>query len=394
MMSDERAEVLHVDLRACPSPLMSARPLYWLVFWWGDRAVGQCELRASDGECIDLEALAGRVVAADALAEAREAEAAERDASPRIGRTSVVICTRDRADALRRCLASLPLQSRPPDEIIVVDNASVDDRTRQVAAAAGVTYVREDRPGLDIARNTGALAASGEFIFYTDDDVVLHPRWLERMLAAFDADIDAVTGLVLPGELETPAQLHFERFWSFSKGFRRTDFGAEFYASDRVKGCPAWEVGAGASMAFRAAVFDQIGLFDERLDVGASGCSGDSEYWHRLLSHRRCCRYEPSAVAYHFHRRDWTGLRRQLRAYMSGHSSALLVQYERSRNRGNLRRAFWELPRWFIRRSLGSPVPGYSRRFLAEEIIGYVAGLIFYWRSSGVTYQTQSGGHR
>jgi len=72
------------------------------------------------------------------------------------------------------------------------------------------------------------------------------------MTNSFDADhVAAVTGLVLPAELKTAAQQHFETFWSFGRGYRRVDFGQDFFASDRTRGCPAWEIGAGASMAFR-----------------------------------------------------------------------------------------------------------------------------------------------
>ena len=120
-------------------------------------------------------------------------------------RSSVVICTRDRAEELSRC-PRFPAGAEPrAGSGLVVDNASRDDgRTRVAALAAGADYVREDRPGLDIARNRGVRAATGDIVAFTDDDVRLHPRWLERLTAAFDADrILAVTGLALPAELET-----------------------------------------------------------------------------------------------------------------------------------------------------------------------------------------------
>jgi GT2 family glycosyltransferase len=241
--------------------------------------------------------------------------------APPFGRgppASVIICTRDRPDQLARCLVSFKDQTVVPSEVIVIDNASVDDRTRNVALKAGVRYIREDRPGLDIARNTGAAVASCPILVYTDDDTVLHPAWLERMVAAFDDPaIWAVTGQVLPAELETAAQAVFEKAWGgLGKGYERRDYGPAFYEQTRRKGCPAWEIGAGASMAFRREVFDRLGGFDERLDVGAAGCSGDSEYWHRILCAGGVCRYEPSAVLYHYHQREFEGLARQLRAYM------------------------------------------------------------------------------
>lgn len=297
---------------------------------------------------------------------------------------SVIICTRDRPDQLARCLLSLKNQTLAPTEIIVVDNASVDDRTRSVALEAGVRYVREDKPGLDIARNSGAAAASCPIVVYTDDDTVPHPSWLQRMAAAFDEPaIWAVTGQVLPAELETAAQAVFEKAWGLGKGYERRDYGPAFYEQTRRRGCPAWGIGAGASMAFRREVFDRLGGFDERLDVGAAGCSGDSEYWYRILSAGGVCRYEPSAVIYHYHRRDFEGLARQLRAYMRGHVAALLVQYERSGELGNLRRLLLILPRVYARK-LSRRLAGVhdsSTCLVGEEIRGVLEGVAYYLTS-------------
>jgi glycosyltransferase involved in cell wall biosynthesis len=297
---------------------------------------------------------------------------------------SLVICTRDRPQALARCLASLPRQTRQPDEIVVVDNASLTGETQQVCRKAGVRYVREDRPGLDIARNTGAQASKSEIVAYTDDDVVLHPWWLERMTGAFDAaHIWAVTGLVLPAELATQAQWHFERYWGFGRGFQRKDFGPDFLEANGRHGCPTWLIGAGASMAFRRSAFARAGFFDERLDVGAAGCSGDSEFWHRLLCAGGTCRYEPSVVAFHYHRRDWRGLSKQIRAYMRGHSAALLVQYERSGRQGNLRRLFVSFPQLYARRLLKRALSKSDGAdlLMGEEIAGLLSGIWFYARA-------------
>ena len=247
---------------------------------------------------------------------------------------SVVICTRDRPADLARCLAGLSSQSRLADEVIVVDNASRGEATHRVVYDAGARYIREDRPGLDIARNRGLLAASSDVVAYTDDDTELHPRWLERLVAAFDEDIASVTGLVLPACLKTEAQWYFEERWSFGRGFERVDFDQAFYQAFRSRGCPAWKVGAGANMAFRRCVFDRVGFFDERLDVGAAGCSGDSEMWYRLLAAGLKCRYEPSAVVFHHHRLDFDGLKSQIFNYMRGHVAALMIRVRADGRRG------------------------------------------------------------
>jgi glycosyltransferase involved in cell wall biosynthesis len=355
--------VIHVDLDAPPSRELRLEAKTLCVFWRSDRPVGQ--RIAEEGVLLLPDFHAETTVAA-----------------PQGGRSvSVVICTRDRPAALERCLASLPRQTLSPDEIIVVDNAPTNDDTRKVCLAAGVTYVREPRPGLDIARNAGARRASGEILAYTDDDVVLHDRWLERLTQAFDApSIAAVTGLVLPAELETPAQWHFEQFWSFGQGFERRDFTPAFLDQQNGHPAPVWRIGAGANMAFRREVFATAGFFDERLDVGAAGCSGDSEMWHRVLANGGVCRYQPSAVVFHYHRRELEALRRQLFAYMRGHVAALLVQRETTRSDREVRRLCNTLPRHYAaklkRRLRGRARP--EDRFALTELRGALSGVLFY----------------
>jgi glycosyltransferase involved in cell wall biosynthesis len=377
-------DIIHLDVKE-PLPSLAAKAEECLVvLWWADYPMGQVWDVGPVGRELDFSAIQIAAAPVDVLAKAKTIVDREQTG---VGvediSATVVICTRDRPNDLRRCLASLPQQTKSPTQVVVVDNGSRENMTRKVALAAGVDYVREDRPGLDIARNVGARRAAGEIVAYTDDDVRLHPRWLERLVRAFDGPhIAAATGLVLPAELVTAAQRHFEIYWSFGRGYRSVDFGPVFFAADRASGCRAWEIGAGASMAFRRGIFAKLGYFDERLDVGAAGCSGDSEFWHRILAHGWTCRYEPSAVAFHFHRRDFAGLSNQIFHYMRGHSAALMVQYERSGNLGNLRRAFLDRPQWYAERVARRLWRGASDRdrFLLDEISGFVSGLLFYAR--------------
>jgi glycosyltransferase involved in cell wall biosynthesis len=112
----------------------------------------------------------------------------------------------------------------PRYEIIVVDNApstsATADFIRQTYRdVPQVRYVREDRPGLSWARNCGLMAARGEIVAFTDDDVVLDPYWLIELVKAFHVadDVMCVTGLVLPLELETPAQFLLEEFGGLAR---------------------------------------------------------------------------------------------------------------------------------------------------------------------------------
>ena len=298
-------------------------------------------------------------------------------------RLTVVVCTRDRPEALAKCLRGLQASTEPPDEIVVVDNAPRTDAARQVVEREpGVVYVAEPRPGLSCARNAGLKAAGSELVGFTDDDVVVHPTWTARVRDVMsDPSVTASTGLVLPMELSTPSQVYFETvFGGFAQGYRRRVFDSAFFDDMRAYGAPVWSIGAGANMAFRREVFGEVGGFDERLGAGASGCSEDSEMWYRLLSAGRACVYDPRPVVFHYHRSDWPGLEQQMRLYMQGHVAALLVQYANHGDRGNLWRLVRILPGYYAMRFLRRlrRAPGSVPSTLGSEVLGALQGLRYY----------------
>jgi len=295
---------------------------------------------------------------------------------------SVVICTRNRPEPLSKCINALMASSDRKFELIVVDNAPDDDRTREIVSSfPGVRYIREDRKGLDIARNTGAKFATHSIIAYSDDDVTVDRDWIRNIKTCFNDPMTmAVTGLVLPAELRTYSQYAFERHWGFNRGYLPLVFDHLYFRNHVDYGVPVWDIGAGANMAFRKEAFELVGYFDERLDVGASGCSGDSEFWYRLLAEGWNCRYFPNAVVYHHHRASARDLKKQIFNYMRGQVSSLMVQYENYGHEGNLFRVREGLKQYYkdrIRRFLrGSR----SERMntIMTEIRGCISGWQFY----------------
>ncbi|WP_066379088.1 glycosyltransferase family 2 protein [Anabaena sp. CA = ATCC 33047] len=296
---------------------------------------------------------------------------------------SVVICTRNRPEQLARCLRSLLNLSQPPQQIIVVDNAPADDSTRQIVAQMPeIEYVLEPRPGLSVARNTGIRHCTGEIIAFTDDDVEVHPDWCVRLQQAFvNPKVLAVTGLMLPAELETEAQYIFHKGSADSSWeYRATNFGMEFFENMKHRGVPVWRIGAGANMAFRRQAFEIVGYFDERLGAGASGCSEDSEIWYRILAEGWLCRYEPTAVVFHYHRRDFDAFQDQAYQYMRGHVTALLVQFANYKHWGNLRRLYLTLPKYYLTSILRTVKNGFESKssYIFVQIAGCLAGIKFY----------------
>jgi glycosyltransferase involved in cell wall biosynthesis len=98
---------------------------------------------------------------------------------------SVIVCAHNEAGYLGACLHSLLAQSRPPDEIIVVNNDSSDATGSVAAAIAGVRVVDEPRRGLVVAREAGRRAAKGDILVYVDADCRAPFQWLEKIERRF-----------------------------------------------------------------------------------------------------------------------------------------------------------------------------------------------------------------
>lgn len=303
---------------------------------------------------------------------------------------SVVVCTRNRSTQLKRCLDSLLQQRVLPSEIIIVDNAPTDDATEVLAKKYDcVVYVKEPRLGLDIARNTGARVAKSSIVAYTDDDVIFHPLWVFNVWQSFqNPKIKAMTGLIIAASLETQSQQIFEQFWSFNRGYVDKIYNADFFNDTLEEGPPVWEIGAGANMAFRKEVFDSVGYFDERLDVGAAGCNGDSEMWYRILAAGYEIHYNPRAVCYHEHRREMRGLQKQLFFYMRGFTAAALIQQQANRNARYKLLLFKKFPAYYLRLFVrGFLKKDLRHKTLWSEIRGIISGVRFYLQNKNLPSQ-------
>jgi O-antigen biosynthesis protein len=311
---------------------------------------------------------------------------------------TIAVCTRDRTAELVDCLESLSRIDYPAVEILVVDNAPSDDATCRLISLyyPRIRYTCEPKPGLDRARNRAVVEATGEIIVFTDDDVVVAPDWLKGIVQAFEDHPEAscVTGLVLPYELETPAQLFFELNGSFCRGFEQRKYTGPHHGTRRNAHLGPGIFGTGANMAFRRDVFDEVGLFDPALDVGTpTHGGGDIEMFGRVLEEGHTLVYEPRALVWHRHRRDLVELHRQFFGWGASYAvlRAMSRRYPRLRGAA-LRTATWWIWRRHLRRFLGrlilpSIVP---MSVLWAEVRGCVYGITSYDRSRRWVRCTQS----
>jgi glycosyltransferase involved in cell wall biosynthesis len=290
-------------------------------------------------------------------------------------RISVILCTHRRPQYIRDVLGGLAQLDPAPHEIIVVDNDPGADDCRAIVEAAGFRYVREDRRGLDNARNTGVRHATGDVVAFTDDDCVPWPAWLRSVPATFaDPLVGAMSGPAFPWKLDTPSRVRMERQAPLSRGLNRLTYTWHSISINHAGG-----VGFGANMAFRRSVLAELGPepFPPELDAGTPTESGGDYYvFARLIAGGHRVVYEPDMFTFHQHRPDPRALHRAVRGYGVGCSSAiskLLVEH------GELEtwRASWWLVAQYLRtqrrRTVGR-ADTVETRLSCEFIAGWLLG--------------------
>lgn len=341
-------------------------------------------------------------------------------------RLSVVVPTIGvHIDQLSKCVESLGRLDYPDYEVLLIDNrrtVPVPDPLRDLTRERPwLRVLRETRPGISAARNRGIRESSADFIAFTDDDVRVDGQWLRALATrlALEPALDVVTGLVLPDELETPAQIWFERYFGGFGGvrsFRRVTVALN--STDHRLACPGrineldakhrvlrrsslYGVGryvAGANMLFRKTALNRIGGFDVALGTGTASRGGEdlAAIISVLWSGGRVG-YEPSAFVFHRHRREYAELLTQLDGSGIGftamltslvrrdprHLAALLAQLPLAATRLALQSA---------QRARGKPVSehgfmnkspahSYPSRMFFREFTAYLRGPLAYARS-------------
>jgi glycosyltransferase involved in cell wall biosynthesis len=202
---------------------------------------------------------------------------------------SVIISTRNRADALEKTLVTFSRIRIPAGwsvELIVADNGSTD-RTVEVVKKADlfnftVRYLYEGKPGKSQALNSALAIAKGQVFLFTDDDVEPAENWLSEMaMPIFRKECEGTVGNIRLAE-------NLLRPWMDSSHRHRL-------AAPDV---PSLEV-IGANMGFHRSVFDRIPAFDPELGPGASGLGEETLFALQFLQAGFRLRSVPGALVVH-----------------------------------------------------------------------------------------------
>lgn len=237
------------------------------------------------------------------LPECERRRAAVLASAPRI---TIIVATRERPKQLQACLDSLLQLKYPEYELLVVDNDPVSTDTVRLIEEKfdeRVRYLREDRRGLAWAHNRGLKEVETDIVAFTDDDVIVDQHWLTAIAEGFavEADVACVTGMILPEQLNTPAQLLLHQYIGYGYfGFtqRIFDMGRNRPA-DPVFPLTVGKAGSGANMAFATRALRQQGGFDPALGIGTKTFAGDetAAFIRVVLGHQLV--YQPAAIVWH-----------------------------------------------------------------------------------------------
>jgi GT2 family glycosyltransferase len=131
---------------------------------------------------------------------------------------SAIICvhTSDRWQSIHTAVSSVKRQTYPVREIIIVVDTNDELAMRLKASVSGVTVIsNQQAPGLSGARNTGVATASGDLLFFLDDDAAAEPQWLEKVVQNFaDEHVLGVTSKIIPAwRGQRPAWFPNEFLW-------------------------------------------------------------------------------------------------------------------------------------------------------------------------------------
>jgi GT2 family glycosyltransferase len=241
---------------------------------------------------------------------------------------TVVICSRDHPEELRKTMRSLRSQTDSDFRVLVVGNAPTTPETAAVAAEfarPGWEYVVEPQPGLSRARNKGLQTVTTGLIAFIDDDEVADPDFIRRLKEGFahESKPAAVCGMVVPAELEHESQIRFEQYGGFNKSRGLTPevllAGTPSITSPLY---PLPSFGPGGNMAFQTDILREIGGFDPCLGAGTRthGCE-ETQVLSLLLSGGHAILHWPAAIIWHTHRKNMDALRKQLYGYSAGLSA-------------------------------------------------------------------------
>ncbi len=282
---------------------------------------------------------------------------------------SVVIPNWNGASHLPVCLESLRTQTYSPIEVLLVDNASTDGSPALVEQQYPEVRLLplDHNLGLTGGNNAGFHAAHGEILVSLNNDTEATPHFVEALVTALQEQPEAgiaASKMLLFDRRET---LHSA---GDGYGLNGIPFNRGVWQRDEGQfDQPAWIFGGcGGAVAYRRAMLDQVGLFDESFFMY---CEDVDLNWRAQLAGWRCW-YTPEAVVYHKLSATGGG---PLASFYTGRNTLWVIAKDYP---GGLLRRYWPLvlrAQWAVTRDALRASRGAAARARLRGQLGGLLGL-------------------
>jgi glycosyltransferase involved in cell wall biosynthesis len=282
---------------------------------------------------------------------------------------SVVVCTRNRLESLRRCIQAFKaIKTEHEWELIIVDNGSSDGTDAFLSSLpvrinnGQIRATFEPKRGLAAARNKGIKQATGEIIAFTDDDCYVAEDYIDAVLMAFaNSDVSFAGGRVL---LHDPTDLPI----TIREGQERLTLMPNTFLSPAAI--------QGANMAFRKSTLNLIGGFDECFGAGTGIAAEDTVALAAAMWSGASGIYDPKIVVYHHHGRKTRDVARALwKTYDKGIGAYFAKFILRPDSRSAYLRAWLDI---FIRNLVEARLNIKSYFVLVRQLIRQLDGALLY----------------
>ncbi len=181
-------------------------------------------------------------------------------------KASIVLATYNRLPKLKKCLKRLLNQDFNGYELIITDDGSSDGTWKYLEVMSKkykkLKVFRQKNQGPAVARNKSVRAAKGEYVFFTDDDVLMPSNWLSSFVKVLEENprVAAVGGVQMPSKKKQKESI-FARYEAFKSKYVYHQPESLYIGGFETYGCVT------NNAAYRRKVLEEVELFDESFPV-------------------------------------------------------------------------------------------------------------------------------